>query len=131
MSPLPTTLDPDTRDLARRFIYRPDGRVDSFRILSAPFGPLEGDCDDFAVTALWLAAGRSMARFWLMLATGRARIWRTRTPTGGRHAVLWVDGLGFIDNWTPDWRPETQHTLVRRRVVPEVVLKMLLGKLIR
>lgn len=129
------TLTPDleraTQDLARRYVYRADGRIDSFRVLAAPFGPLEGDCDDFAATALWLAAGRSMWRFWLMLATGRARIWRTRTPTGGRHAVLWVDGLGFIDNWTPDWRPETRHKLVRRRVVPEVVVKMLLGKLIR
>jgi hypothetical protein len=53
-------------DLATRFVWTRD-RVDGWRILTAPTGPLRGDCDDFAATALWLAEGKSMLRFWWAL----------------------------------------------------------------
>lgn len=127
------TLSPDTKrgldDLRRRFVYKADGRVDSFRILSAGFGPLEGDCDDFAVTALWIVAGKSMLRFWWLLIRRRAAIWRTFTPRGQRHAVLWCDGLGFIDNIRPQWAAESVHSLRKRRSVVKIAAKMAVGKI--
>jgi hypothetical protein len=122
----------DIADLRKRFKWTKDG-FDSYRILRAPEGPLEGDCDDFAITALWLAEGKSLRRAFLALWRRRAAIWRTRTDRGGRHAVLWHGRHGWIENGAPRWKPElaSDLTLVRKRWVIEVALKMLVGKVMK
>lgn len=122
----------DIEDLAKRFKWTKDG-VDTFRILSNTTGPLEGDCDDFAVTALWLAEGRNMRWFWAAILTGRAVIWRALTDEGNGHAVLWHREHGYIENGVPRWRPKIAKdlTLVRKRWSAEIASKLLLGKVLR
>jgi hypothetical protein len=117
------------QDFTRRFRWRRD-TVDSFRILSAPTGPLEGDCDDFAVTALWIAEGRSLWRFWLALCTGRAAIWRVKGVRWVSHAVLWHREHGWIDCQNPTWGPN-RDVLRWPRMPWTIALKMLIGKLSR
>ena len=120
----------DMEDFARRFTYRADKPIDSFRIIWLPAGAMHGDCDDFAVTALWLAESRKMRLFWFALITGRAAIWRCITAKGGRHAILWHRDHGWIQNdlklWTEE--PPKDLTLQRKRWVAEVAIKFLVGK---
>jgi hypothetical protein len=120
----------DMEDFVRRFTYRADKPIDSFRIIWRPEGPMHGDCDDFAVTALWLAEWRSMRRFWWALITGRAAIWRCTLPDGERHAILWHRDYGWIENNGGTWteNPAADLRLVRKRWVPEVAIKMIVGK---
>lgn len=118
----------DIADLAARFKWTGDGKLDSYRILSAPEGPLKGDCDDFAVTALWLVEGKSMRRFWWALLTFRAVIWFVKGRSFASHIVLWHRDHGWIDNQNPAWGPRKDKL---RFPVPifMAAFKMAAGKL--
>lgn len=83
-------------DLLRRFRYTHDAR-DRWTIMDNPTGPLRGDCEDFALTALWLLCGKSRARMHWWVLTGKAAIWHVRSGNDP-HAALWVRGRGWIDN---------------------------------
>jgi hypothetical protein len=117
-------------DLVSRFVWVRD-KIDSFRILSSETGPLRGDCDDFAITALWIVEGKSTLKLFEALLNGRAAIWRTYTKRGTRHAVLWHRDYGFIDNIAPDWAENTPHTLRHKRWTVTVAIKMLIGLFVR
>ena len=89
-------------DLVTRFEYRSDGKVDTWRILKPNGnGTYIGDCDDFALTALYLTTG-SLWRFWAALIFGSAKVYYVVTSTGGGHAVMRYKGR-YIDNWSRDW----------------------------
>jgi hypothetical protein len=115
----------DINDLAKRFRWTQDG-VDSFRILRNETGPLKGDCDDFAVTALWLAEGRSIWRFWWSLVTFRAVLWYVKGEGFASHMALWHCKMGWIDNQNPAWGAK-RHVLRFPAPAPWVAIKMLLG----
>ena len=114
-------------ELAQRFIWTRD-KIDGWRILSAPTGPLYGDCDDFAVTALWMVEGRSLWRFWWALLTFRAVIWVVKGKSFASHVVLWHRKHGWIDNQNPTWGPN-RDTLRYPVPLPLAILKMLIGSL--
>ena len=61
--------------------------------------PYVGDCEDYALTLLYLISGKSMWKFWFYLITGKAQIRRVTTKNGGGHAVLRF-GKMWADNWT-------------------------------
>ena len=113
-------------DLRRRFRWTAD-RVEGWRILDAHTGPLTGDCDDFAITALWIMAGRSRLRMWWLLITMQAAVWHCTSGRGEPHAVLWLRGHGWIDNIYPDWSARARH---KRRFPwpwPIIPVKLILG----
>lgn len=83
--------------LNRRFLYVGDAGFDRWRILNGA-GALEGDCEDYAITLIWLAEGLSLWRFWWALITFRYLIWFGRSPRGRGHVMLWVRGRGWTDN---------------------------------
>lgn len=116
----------DVDTLAKRFVWTKDG-VDSFRILDAPTGKLRGDCDDFAVTALWLTEGQSMTNFWLALNLRRAVLWRVKGEGFASHMVLYHRQLGWIDNQNPEWG-ERKHKLRFPVPVTLIAAKMLIAK---
>lgn len=91
-------------DLRRRFVYRSD-LSDKWTILDAPIGKLRGDCEDFALTALWLLCGKSKTRMHWWVLTGKAAIWHVISADGDPHAALWVRGKGWIDNMYPHFGP--------------------------
>ena len=116
------TPDPLT-PLHRRFRYRADG-PDCWTLLDAPSGVLQGDCEDFAITALWLICGKSWTKLWWRVATGRACIWQVRTSAGAPHACLWVKGSGWICNIHPQWQPKCPHRRVYPYLAPLMALKL-------
>jgi len=91
-------------DLRMRFSYRSDIK-DRWSILVAPEGPLEGDCEDFSLTAAWILSGQSWFRLMVNIALLRMVMWSVMTPWGERHAVLWVRGKGWICNIHKDFGP--------------------------
>ena len=103
-------------------------RGDSWRILRAP-GPIEGDCEDYALTLIWLLAGRSLWRFWWGLLSLRYVLWFCRVGGEG-HMVLWVRGHGWTDNLTRHFAEHLPKTHRRKwpYLVPTIALKLWLGR---
>lgn len=61
--------------------------------------PYIGDCEDYALTLLWLISDKSMLKFWFNLITFKAQIRRVTTKNGGGHAILRYGNM-YADNWT-------------------------------
>ena len=118
-------------DLANTFSYKPDGQLDNWRIMDPD--NYVGDCDDYAVTALYLECDKSLLKFWWMLITFQATFWFTKSPAGGGHLVLWVRGEGYIDNWDNRlYRPKSafsEYKFLFPWPFPFVAMKMFFGKL--
>jgi hypothetical protein len=121
------TKQDELKKLLRVFVYKPDGRIDSWRILE---GNYEGDCDDFALTLLYKLSGDSLFKFWFNLITLRATFWFCKSPSGSGHLLLKYDGL-FSDNTMDHWYSyeDSPHTKMFPLPFPIVALKMLLAKL--
>jgi len=123
-------------DLNGRFKYTSDGKLDSWQILKSE-GILKGDCEDYSLTLIWLSEGKSTMRFWLALLTFKYLIWYCKSPSGVGHACLWVRGRGWTDNIQrkvlKDYKAMNGkgYKLVFPYVVPIVLLKMLIGKVLR
>jgi len=118
-------------DLATGFIYTSE-KTDNWRILTV--ADLRGDCDDFACTALFIAAG-SLWSFWMALVFGSAKVHFVTTANGGGHVVLEYEGM-CIDNWsrkyvTMQWMEDTYGHQFHLWLFPFWVtaIKMLYGKL--
>ncbi|TNE46860.1 MAG: hypothetical protein EP341_09570 [Sphingomonadales bacterium] len=90
------TVDPIQADLNIRFTYRAD-RGESWRILRDT-GQIWGDCEDYALTLIWLLEGQSTLRFWWALITFKYVLWQCHAPNGRGHIVLWRRGIGWTDN---------------------------------
>ena len=82
--------------LNARFTYRAELK-DRWRIMTGT-GPVQGDCEDYALTLIWLWEGRSMWRFWWALCIRRYVLWHCTVPSGAGHVVLWRRGRGWTDN---------------------------------
>ena len=76
------------------------GTREYWTIIKEP--PYEGDCEDYALTLLWLMSGKSMINFWINLITMQAQLRRVITENGGGHVVLRVGNL-YADNWTKEF----------------------------
>ena len=84
-----------------KYLYDTDqyGSRDYWTIMKEP--PYEGDCEDYALTLLWLMSGKSMVHFWFNIITMKVQLRRVITDNGkgGGHVVLKIGNL-YIDNWT-------------------------------
>lgn len=127
-------MNKDLEYLGQNFEYVSDGKLDNWRIM--PMDNLKGDCDDFAVTALYLACDRSLVKFWFMILTFQALLWHMRSPAGGGHLVLWLRGHGYIDNWDCQW--VTKEYLLEQGykfrfpfIFPFCAMKMFFGVVLR
>jgi len=94
-----------------RFVYTPDRGRDRWSILTAPTGPLYGDCEDYALTVLWIEAGCSEPDMHRMVRRGGAALWFTHTPPPRNigHMMLWRRGKGWIDNNHPHWSKTARY----------------------
>ena len=94
------------QDLNARFQYRSDTEQHSLQekwtILRNTTGPLVGDCEDYALTALWMINGRNDPAFHQSLKSGKAKIHFCYTPRNIAHAVLEYNGL-LLDNIQKEW----------------------------
>ena len=101
--PVTERMKAAARYMREHFEYKPDGLFETWRI-----GRMRGDCEDFALTTLWLLCGEDKDATRRTLLDGDARIIRTKTHQGNYHAVLQYNGK-FICNRYPtwsDWRSE-------------------------
>ncbi len=126
-------MSKDLDYLAKNFVYKRDGKLDNWQIM--PLDKLEGDCDDYAVTALYLACDKSLVKFWWSILTFQAIFWHTLSPKGNGHLVLCYKNR-YIDNWQKTW--VTKDTLTYKGYVfkfpwifPFCGIKMLIGVLVR
>lgn len=117
--------DDPTRDLVARFVYKPDS-ADRWTLLDAAEGPLIGDCEDFALTALWLLCGRSWWVLWWRVITMSAVLWNVQTRSGVSHACLWVRGRGWICNIYPNWSRVSRHRRRLPYIAPLLLLTLIL-----
>lgn len=119
-------LNLNLKEFRDRYVYKGESK-EHWSVLTADQGPLEGDCEDYALTALWYVAGRSWFRFWLLQVTGQACIWHTnfRSIPDTGHAVLWVRGRGWTDSYFQDWQTSTPHRKLFPYIAPFVALKLL------
>lgn len=116
----------DIDDLNDRFKWTADGKVDSWRVLQGQ-GKLRGDCDDYALTALFIHCDYSWFILWWRVLTFQSMIWLTRTKGGELHAMLWHRGRGWIDNTNPEWG-ERKLKRIMPFILPAMVIKVLIGK---
>lgn len=120
--------DKDALDhLNSRFKAKKDRVLERWRIMKEPTGSLEGDCEDWSLTALWYLSGKDMKTFWRNQWNGNARIWYVRADIGGRHIVLkwkgqWIDNLNPAFSDTPHYKPRIPF------FAPVVAFMMLLGR---
>ena len=83
--------------LAKNFKYKHDGKIDVWKILKED--NMEGDCEEYALTALYILSNYSMLKFWYYILTYQAHIHFVTTKDGEGHAVLRFKHE-YIDNWT-------------------------------
>jgi len=97
--------------------------------------PYHGDCEDYALTALWLICGKSWLVFWFKLFTFQAQLKLVHTKNGGGHGVLRYKKK-YIDNWskkfvTKEEMEELGHVFQPIRFLPTTVaIKMLMAKVV-
>ena len=77
-----------------------------------------GDCDDFALTVLYLTEGKSWLRVAWVLFTFQAVFWLVKSPQNKfwpRHVALWHRRHGWIDSTRREWRSDAGP---HRRILP-------------
>jgi predicted transglutaminase-like cysteine proteinase len=96
--------------------------------------PYVGDCEDYALTLLYLISGKSMLKFWMYLITGKAQIRRVITKNGGGHAVLRFGDM-WADNWTKKFVSSEEMAKLGHKkhywfyLPQDVAFKLLLAKI--
>lgn len=117
-------------NIQSRFIYTKDGRVDTWSVTKGN-GPIEDDCDGYALTMLWKLSGENWFRFWWLQLSFQACFWYVTSYNGNGHAILWYKGW-WTDNMEDGWY-KTRHMRHTRRLpycIPAVLYKMFLGKVL-
>lgn len=126
-------------DLGRNFYYVADPNIlfDHWSVMRQIDERYKGDCDDFALTAIWKACDEDLLTFVLnVFILHTCRIWFVTTKTGGRHAVGNIDGL-YFDNWTREALPKeefikkTGHKFWFFWLSPLMIIPVVLGFLMR
>lgn len=83
--------------LNARFKYKADETGERWKVLTDS-GEIEGDCEDYSLTLIWLSCKRSWFLFFVGIISLRFVIWYCRSPKDLGHAVMWVRGYGWTDN---------------------------------
>lgn len=118
--------DTDLAAFCARYRYARDAR-DCWTLLDAPQGQLHGDCEDFALSVLWIMAGRSWWHLWWWVITGQAMIWNARFDGhGAAHAMLWLRGHGWICSYYRMWSAAPHHARVFPYVAPLLAAVLIL-----
>lgn len=101
--------------VANKFKYIADKPVyigDTWSVLPEINNTMSGDCDDFAITVLWLACDRSRLKFLVnVLLLHRYKLYHCKTFTGEPHIVGYAQGLWF-DNFSLQALPKKEFFLL-------------------
>lgn len=111
-------------DLRERFVWTADSR-DEWTVLRGD-GPLRGDCDDFAVTALMCEVD-IWPRWWWAVLTRQAEFWWCRA-NGEGHLMLHYKPRGWIDNQNPRWSETPGFEPIKRFNALVVARRLTIGR---
>jgi hypothetical protein len=92
-----------TEAFCRAYRYKRTFPFSRIRDVSQDAEP-QGACGTFAWSVLSIETD---GHPWRAILTGRALLWRCKSPSNGtapRHAVLWLRGKGWIDSTVREWR---------------------------
>jgi hypothetical protein len=122
--------------VSSRFRYLADKKLiygDSWFVMDERDGVMRGDCDDFAITCLWLICDRNIFKFILnVLILHRYRMYFSISPNKENHIVGYAKGLWF-DNWSLSALPKeeflkkTKHKIKLPYFSPIIVVFLLIG----
>lgn len=93
--------------VADKFVYVSDSNQYSFkevwRVIDTSKDQWKGDCEDYALTVLWLISDRSIIMFLFnLLVNPTYSIWHVTTPSGAGHAILRYEDM-YVDNIQRKW----------------------------
>lgn len=121
--------------VGNRFVYTPDkiSLFDSWSVMKDHDGKMFGDCDNFALTAIWYACDRSIWKFILyVLILHKYRFWFCMTEDGEKHVVGYAQGK-YFDNFTykaldkESFFSRTKHRRLFVYPSPIILLYMIIG----
>lgn len=126
--------------VGKRFKYLTDKKIiigDVWYVMPEHNQVMRGDCDDFAITSIWLACDRNIWKFILnVFILHRYRLYHATSRNGEPHIIGYAQGLWF-DNWTREAVPEneffatTGHKKWLFYPSPYTIYFMLLGLFVR
>jgi predicted transglutaminase-like cysteine proteinase len=129
-------LEQIVETLGKNFVYDWDKKyiIDHWSVMKpGPDGKYRGDCDDFALTALWKICDENLFKFILnVLILHRYRMIFAKTPNGEGHLVGYAKGK-YFDNWTrqamdkEDFLRETGHKMKFPVLSPISIWYILVG----
>lgn len=116
-----------------RFTYTGDRTGENWTVLRDA-GAITGDCEDYSLTLIWLAEGRSWLRFWFAIITFKYLLWHCHSPGGVGHVIMWVRGKGWTDNIQKQFITKAERKAKGYRlwfpyIAPLVALKFILRPL--
>lgn len=124
------TMKDTKRYLDTKFYYEPDGKIDTWHIID--YKDINaGDCDDYALTLMYIYSGESLLKMYWNMLTCKIRPWLVKTKKGSNHIVLWTRGEGWTDNImsnVSETSPDYEY--ICPVPVAYVAFKQLMGKLI-
>lgn len=95
--------------LNSKFKYKYDSRwFDRWRILDISQEKVEGDCEDYSLTFVYLASDQSLRKFWKNLLLRKFSLHYVKTPRGEGHIVCKHNGL-YIDNIQKAFRTKDEY----------------------
>lgn len=124
----------DANDLvSSKFRYVTDSEQYHFRevwrVLNTKKEVWNGDCEDYALTVMWLMSDQNVYKFLFNLFINpKFSIWFVHTERGVGHAILEHDGF-FVDNIQRKWFIRTDTEYKKYDWKFKVYPPMILGKL--
>lgn len=83
--------------LNSKFVYKSDKKYfDKWKILTGE-EKWEGDCEDYALTLMWLLSDRNILKFLWNIMTFEFLMWYVKLPSGEGHAIVKFKDL-YYDN---------------------------------
>ena len=112
----------------RKFRYQADGKLDQWSILDINSSEIKGDCEDYALTVVWLMSDRKIWKFlYNLLLNPKLSIWIVTTKRGNGHAILEYDTF-FVDNIQRKWFIKTDPAYKEYKWRFKMFPPLILGK---
>lgn len=126
-------------NLNGRFKYRREDDklpLDNWRIMKG-LGTIWGDCEDYALTLIWLLQDQSKVKFWWALLTWKYMVYHCEY-NGDGHAVLrrrsdgmWIDNIGrsWNNKLSPKYDVKYPYTIfgVAIKMVAATIMRKVKG----
>lgn len=93
-----------------KFSYKLDDGVDSWEVLDTSLAQIQGDCEDYALTFIWLAEDKKLIKFLWSLLIMKYVMWYVKTPNNNGHALVYIrSNRKCIDNIQKDFKTKKQY----------------------